>query len=476
MPGHKRQPSGFIDPYRMDITEIDGFDNLHRAEGILKEAQQRAAQLYGARESFFLVNGSTCGILAAVCAAVKRGGRILMARNSHKAVYHAALIGGIETDYLYPVITGNDLQGQITPGQVQDALAGDGEYQAVIITSPTFEGVISDVAGIAAVCHAKGIPLIVDSAHGAHLGLGHAGAWGGCPVHAVSAGAWGGFPAHAVSAGADAVIMSLHKTLPSPTQTALLHLASERIAPERIAQYLNIFETSSPSYLLMAGMDACIRMLFEEGEERFGKYRALLDGFYRSAADLRHLHVMRAEDLLPEEAFAWDDSKIVVFSKEDGETLSQTLLKRHKLQMEMASGGYVLGMTGIMDTAEGFDRLSKALHEIDAEADCRAGQERLWDGPLSPRGFIAQMYAPNDRRLPLWKAQELPSEDAAFSEAQGRICADFIALYPPGIPLIVPGEVISREFLERITVCTRLGLRMECGSDLSAGRIKIVSC
>ena len=573
MPGHKRQPSGFIDPYRMDITEIDGFDNLHHAEGILQEAQQRAAELYGARRSFYLVNGSTRGILAAICAAAGRGGRILMARNCHKAVYHALIISGAEADDIYPIITRSDLQGQITPRQVQDALGSGKEYQAVVITSPTYEGVISDVAGIAAVCHAKGIPLIVDSAHGAHLGLGCGGAassarseerkdrgaaeddpagekitsksaaeCGGksgsrsaeaCGTKsgraAGNAGGWGGFPAHAVSAGADAVIMSLHKTLPSPTQTALLHLNSDRIAESRIRQYLSVFETSSPSYLLMAGMDACIRMLAEEGEERFARYRERLRSFYRSVGDLRRLHVMRAEDFPREEAFAWDDSKILVFSEESGAQLSRMLLKRYRLQMEMASGRYVLGMTSMMDTEEGFARLSEALHEIDAgmcrraEADAAgnargrqdvtgnacgkqdaAGNARgkrdaagnahggqdvtgnacgKQDAAGDARGkrdvtegFVARMYAGSERRLPIRRASELPSAEVDFSEAEGKICAEFIALYPPGIPLIVPGEVISREFLERITLCVRMGLQMESRSDLSSRRITIVYC
>ncbi len=543
MPGHKRQPSGFIDPYRMDITEIDGFDNLHHAEGILKEAQQRAARLYGAERSFYLVNGSTCGILAAICAAAGRGGRILMARNCHKAVYHALIISGAEADDIYPIITRSDLQGQITPRQVQDALGSGKEYQAVVITSPTYEGVISDVAGIAAVCHAQGIPLIVDSAHGAHLGFGcgsagpsarsgeqkDRGAAEGGPAGektilqsaaecggksglrsaeacgtksgraAGDTGGWGGFPAHAVSAGADVVIMSLHKTLPAPTQTALLHLSSDRIAESRIRQYLSVFETSSPSYLLMAGMDACIRMLSEEGEERFARYRERLRSFYRSVGDLHRLHVMRAEDLSREEAFAWDDSKIVVFSEGNGAELSRMLLKRYRLQMEMASGRYLLGMTSMMDTEEGFARLSEALHEIDAgmcrsaETDAAGDARGKQDVTKNARGkqdvtknargkqdvtegFVARMYAGSERSLPIWRASELPSAEVDFSEAEGKICAEFIALYPPGIPLIVPGEVISREFLERITLCVRMGLQMESRSDLSGRRITIVYC
>jgi arginine decarboxylase len=184
MPGHKRKVDWISDVYDIDITEIDGFDNLHHAEGILKEAQQRAADLYGSKHCYYLVNGSTCGILASICAAVGKRGKILVARNSHKAVYHALFLSELVAEYLYPAVTECGIQGQITPQQVEDALKSDQEIAAVVITSPTYEGIISDIEGIAGIVHAYGIPLIVDSAHGAHLGFGgefpENATWGGC--------------------------------------------------------------------------------------------------------------------------------------------------------------------------------------------------------------------------------------------------------------------------------------------------------
>lgn len=472
MPGHKRQPLSFPNPYTADITEIDGFDNLHHAEGILKEAQERAAAVYGSKRCYYLVNGSTCGLLAAICAAAGRGDKVLVARGSHKAVYHALAIQGLNVEYLYPVITGNDLQGQVTPEQVEDALKEHPDIRAVIITSPTYEGIISDIAGIAECTHAHDVPLIVDEAHGAHLGFG------------------GGFPENAVRLGADAVIMSLHKTLPSFTQTALLHLTSDRIAPERIERYLGIFETSSPSYLFMAGMDACVRMIAEEGERLFADYRKRLDAFYQKTADLKYLHIMKREDLTPEEAYGWDDSKLVIFAKRLGKTkitnvkcnvessmcagagtmLHERLLHDYHLQMEMMSADYVLGMTSIMDTDEGFARLSAALHEIDLEL---AGGIEAVSTPCE-QGFTAQMYRSNPREMQIYQAMELPYQEVSFAEAGGEMSADYVYLYPPGIPLIVPGEVITSEFLERIRECIRYGLRVEGQANLSAERIKIV--
>lgn len=178
MPGHKRQLKGDIlnDVSQIDITEIDGFDNLHDPKGIIREAQQRASVLYGAQESFFLVNGSTCGILSAIASCVPRGGWLMMARNCHKSVYHAALLGGLKTVYLYPPMEKNfSFCGGLDAEYIKKEL--DAFYEmhpgekvhAVIITSPTYEGVMSDVKAIADFLHTRQIPLIVDEAHGAHL-------------------------------------------------------------------------------------------------------------------------------------------------------------------------------------------------------------------------------------------------------------------------------------------------------------------
>ena len=215
MPGHKRAFLPFANPYAIDITEIEGFDNLHHATGILQEAQQKAADLYGAKKTYYLVNGSTCGLLAAISAAVPRGEKILMARNCHKAVYHAMYLRQLVPVYLYPEDTAYGIQGQVTPQMVRKQLKQTPDIRAVVITSPTYDGVVSDIKNIADTVHAYGIPLIVDEAHGAHFGFSQE------------------FPENATRLGADAVIMSVHKTLPAFTQTALLHLCSDRIAEKK---------------------------------------------------------------------------------------------------------------------------------------------------------------------------------------------------------------------------------------------------
>lgn len=452
MPGHKRRALPFPNPYTIDITEIDGFDNLHHAEGLIREAEERAAKLYGADRSYYLVNGSTCGLLAAICAAARRGDKVLAARNCHKAVYHAVSMQGLAVEFLYPAITRGDLQGQITAAQVEEALTKHPDIAVVILTSPTYEGIVSDVAAIAACCHAHGAALIVDEAHGAHFGFG------------------AGFPENAVRLGADAVIMSLHKTLPSFTQTALLHCNGTRIDPGRVARYLGVYETSSPSYLFMAGMDACIDLIREQGAELFAEYRRRLDAFYRDTADLTQLHVMRREDLCKEEAYDWDDSKLMIYAGTmGGEALHQELLGHYHLQMEMVSADYVLGMTSLMDTDEGMRRLVTALHEIDEK-----NRKPDLGGEVPEAGFTARMYRENPRRMQIYQALDLPYREVPFDEAVGKMAADYVYLYPPGIPLIVPGEVITEEFIRHIRECRERKLNVEGQGNPAPGRIKIV--
>lgn len=452
MPGHKRRPIDFPNPYTIDITEIDGFDNLHHAEEILRDAQQRAAELYGAKRSFYLVNGSTCGLLAAICAAAPKKSRILVARNSHKAVYHGIFLNEYDAVYLYPEVADIGIQGQITADAVEEKLTLYPDIAAVVITSPTYDGVVSDIRSIAETVHRRGIPLIVDEAHGAHFGFG------------------GGFPENAVKLGADVVIVSLHKTLPSFTQTALLHVCSDRIKEKDIAKYLGIFETSSPSYIFMAGMEKCIRMVKDEGQELFSNYRKLLDDFYAKAGKLAHIHVLSKADLSECESYAFDDGKILMFPAPDylnGKELYDMLLSEYRLQMEMVTDKYVVAMTSIMDTQEGFDRLIHALYDIDQKLEQKKNRKSA--GKLESRS----VYTENKKVMQMRDAEDAPQQEIPLEESVGKVSAGFVFLYPPGIPIIVPGEKISGKFVKDMKQCIQLGLDVEGLSP--DGRITIVN-
>lgn len=423
MPGHKRNADAF--PWLallggdLDITEIGGFDNLNQPEGLFRELETRAAALWGAGESICLVNGSTGGVLTAVRAALERGGALLMARGSHKSVYHAAEIVGAEVHYIVPQtdpVFG--VWGSVTPEEVAKALDAHPGVRLVAITSPTYEGVISDVRGIAEACHARGAALFVDEAHGAHLGFG-------------------GFPESAVRCGADLVVQSLHKTLPCLTQTAVLHVNGGRVDPADVRRNAAMFQSSSPSYLLSASIDGCVNYLEQEGAAAAERWRGLLKEFYESVRDLQNLQVLEDEKCF----FARDPSKLVVSAAGtdlDGAGLMALLREQFHIELEMAHGNYVVAMTGMGDTRESLRRFSQALHEIDKSC-------RKTETPAKPREFILP-----EKRLSIHEAITAAGRFCPVAEAVGKVSGEYVWAYPPGTPLLVPGEVLDAQTVQAV--------------------------
>ncbi len=529
MPGHKRQVQDDWRPEELDITEISGFDDLHHADGILAEAQERMARVFGLGDgtepgisgspclesadsvtaglpsggprfsSYFLVNGSTAGILAAISAAAKSGETVLAARNCHKAVYHGIYLRQLRAEYVWPMETGEGIQGSIDPAEVEAWFSGtaaeSGEKaSAVIITSPTYDGVVSDIAAIAEIAHRHGAALIVDEAHGAHFGFSK------------------GFPQKAIALGADYVIESLHKTLPAFTQSAVIHAAESAYADrERLEFFLQLYQTSSPSYLLMAGMDRCSRILAEQGEELFAAYEKRLDHFYWETAGLQNICILPCGPA--KGIFDRDPSKILIRvqnaasvyegkiiadpgrsraedgSKEAapcsgrniaGAELFAVLRDRFGLELEMAAGRWATALTSIMDTDEGFERLLHAVRTLDAEF-CR-GAKAAASGDIgsevsgrrsgmvsAENGFeasaepaveknaaangkadlesgsddpAADIYQKTEAAMTIFEAAEAAHTWVPLPEAAGRISGGFVYLYPPGIPILAPGERI----------------------------------
>lgn len=451
MPGHKRRLQLPADAYHMDITEIDGFDNLHHAQGILRDEQRKYAEYIGVRRSFFLVNGSSCGILAALSAAVQKRSRVLIARNSHKAAYHALDLRELDAHYCYPVISEHDIQGAIRPADIAHALETDPAIRAVYLTSPTYDGVVSDISAIADIAHSYDLPLIVDEAHGAHFGL-----------HPCC-------PRSATACGADVVIQSVHKTLPAFTQSALLHVCSDRIAEDELERFLDIYESSSPSYILMAGMSRLVPFLQENGERLFRELDDNLKWFYENSRRLHHLHVLQKEDFDSGCAYTRDQSKILISTRDcriNGKQLYDMLLSRYHLQMEMCSGEYVTALCSLMDTREGFERLWNALEEIDAQLEPARGAEG---------GFVARIYRERESVCTIAEAMDHPHRERVdWVNAAGRVSGEYVYLYPPGIPILVPGERIDVSFVTDMQELKVRGLEVEGLRDKEASYIEVL--
>lgn len=445
MPGHKRNSAflGYHLPYRIDITEIDGFDNLHNANGIIKNAMEKAQKLYESEHSFLLVNGSTCGILAAILCATHYGDEIIIARNCHKSVYNGCVLNGLTVHYIYPPVDrSTGVNGSITTESVLAALGEFPKAKAIVLTSPTYEGVISDILSIAEIAHSRNIPVIVDSAHGAHLRF--CGYGGKDPVQN----------------GADIVISSLHKTLPSLTQTALANVNGTLVDPFEYQKQLAVFETSSPSYILMASIDQCFDILINGAEHLFKCYEENLNHFSERIKSLKNLTVLcyGNDSLKKHNFFSFDYGKIVISTGStsiNGVVLSQILREKYKIEVEMSYSHYALAMTSICDSKENFDRLAEALIEIDGNITKTTGNFEFPPVPILINSGCTYNSLLNKGEL------------RQLKKAVGRVSLDYVFAYPPGIPLIVPGEIINESFIDYICTLKENGVNVQCTGSVN---------
>lgn len=415
MPGHKRNTEAF--PWlsgmaERDITEIEGFDNLNDPEEGFAAMERTAAGLWGADASIALVNGSTLGILASVLSVLEGGGELLMCRASHRSVYHAAQLAGARTRYLAPArdpVWGVPLS--VTPEAVAEALDRYPDVRLVCVTSPTYEGVLSDTAAIARVCHERGVPLLVDEAHGAHLGFG-------------------GFPKSSVTGMADLVVQSLHKTLPSLTQTALLHVNRGLVEPERVRRAVSMLQTSSPSYPLSTSIERCVEYMSLHGDQAAARWLAALSAFRIGAEKLQNIRLFTGG----ENVFALDPSKLLLMGDQ---SLGEALRRDYKIEPEYTRGPLTLCMTGLGDTGETLSTLLDALTAL----DCRLP-------PASPAPLPA--HALPEQVMPIHDAIRAPGRLLPLREALGRVSGEYAWLYPPGVPCLVPGELVDEGVLETL--------------------------
>ena len=479
MPGHKRRTGpeesfmnsctdSFTNPFAVDITEIEGFDNLHHPEGILRDSMKWAADVYGADQTYYMINGSTGGILAAVCGSVPRGGRILVSRNCHKSVYHGICLNQLKTSYVYPQeIEGLGIQGGITAEDVDRMLNRYMDTQAVLIVCPTYDGIVSDIEAIARIVHRAGLPLIVDEAHGAHFRYDAM------------------FPVSALDLGADVVIQSVHKTLPSLTQTALLHIKCNRpdggcyADRERIDRYIHMVQSSSPSYVLMASIENSIYQMEQTDMAPYGKQ---LHKLRRRLGQMRHLRLADTGLIGQAGIRDLDISKIVVSTRGtclypavDGLTgftgahLDDILRREYHLEMEMCGADYVTAITTVMDSGEGLERLGDALTRIDSQLT-DAGYKP--DGRSGNQKSVYSMRC--DTAMSMGEAMEEKMASVGLEDSAGCISGEFVYIYPPGIPIVAPGEWISRPILEVILEYRDKGLPVQGPADQSLRTIRVV--
>lgn len=386
-----------------DLPSLPETDNWFHPRGCIEEAQQLAAELYGAEQTYYLAHGSTIGVQAMVLATVNPGEKVLLSRASHVSLFNALVLSGAVPVYLPQ--QWHPAAGPLpsAPGEVADALAGDPGIRAVFVTSPTYYGLTAPIADLAAVCHAAGVPLLVDEAHGAHLEF--------LP---------GGRALTAVRNGADAVVQSAHKTLGSLVGTAQLHRPpGSAIAPDRLQSALNLLQSTSASYLLLASIDVTRRGLARDGYRRFAEAAA-------HACRLRE--ALQAAGVFCLTRAGQDPLRLTVAAGAGAFEAERRLMVEHGILDEFCDGANLVFVLTPDDSADEYDRLVKALVSLPRDGDPRAPVVIVPPLALTPREAFSRGRV------------SIPTAVAA-----GRICAERITLYPPGIPLILPGELVTAE-------------------------------
>ena len=433
MPGHKGSAiyrkfgyTEFLEKMMdCDITEIIGADNLFQTEGILKAAQEEYAKLYGVKRAYMLVNGTSGGVIAAIMASVPKGGKLVMARNSHKAIYNALLLADIQPVYAYPeMIEEYGISGEITAEEITRCLDENPDASAVILPSPNYYGICSDIRKIAEIVHSRGKILIVDQAHGAHLKF-----FSDC--------GFSDMPQSAEEQGADIAVNSIHKTLASFTQSAALTFNSDLLDHYTLEDKLQMIQSTSPSYILMGSLDINADIIKNHKEEVFTAWHDALAYFYAEAENISGLAVIRDAKL--------DFTKINLDMSAYGLSGAELehLLMEKGIYAELTTGNILMCMTGIGNTKEHMDRLLAALKEIAASHPLVEGKKQTPPAVLEARFELCAVPA---------KKERIPLEMGA-----GRICASSIIPYPPGIPFICPGERITEEVITYIAALREAG-------------------
>jgi arginine/lysine/ornithine decarboxylase len=451
MPGHKHNGRSFEELeiirenlYGMDNTEVEGLDNLHIPEGIILEAEMRASRAFKSHRSFFLVNGSTSGIYSMILGVTRPGDKILVQRNCHRSIHMACLMGDLKTSYINPtVLDGFNAAVSLNINNAIEVMDNNRDARALVITYPTYYGTCSNLKKIIGEAHKRGMLVLVDEAHGAHF-----------PFHE-------GLPKSAMELGADLSVMSLHKSTPALTQASLLN-ASDRVNLEGVKFMMRLFQSTSPSYVLMASLDASRNIMetrgkellsdllentkwFREGIKNLGAYEVLDEGFKGKA------HI---EDI--------DLTKLVIKSQLGGRELDMILRRDYGIQVEMSDLYNIALIGSVGDTRESYEKLLNALVDISRS---HRGYNIIEESLKMPSFSQA---------LSMREAYYRPRRRVKFLEAEGLVSSEMIAPYPPGIPAILPGEVITYDIIEYTKKIKEKNIPLNGIEDSSAEYIYVV--
>lgn len=456
MPGHTRgkgAPPELLEffgknVYLADLTEVEGLDYLHKPTGILKEAQELAADAFGADYSFFLVNGSTVGVIAMMLASVKPKEKLILQRNSHRSAIAGLILGQIE-----PIFIQSNLNSEfgiftgITPEDLKKCILKNPDVKAVLLTSPNYYGMASDLEGLISIARENKLTVLVDEAHGVHFHF-----------HPE-------LPRSAVDLRADMVVQSIHKTLPSFTQTSILHLNEDKIEKERLQTLLAYLQTSSPSYLFMASIDAVRSYIALSGKSIIEKEIELANLARNEIKKFKYIKSFGKKDIIGKYGvYDFDLTKLTVSMKDTGYSGFETetiLNSKFNIEIELSDINNILCFITVGSNVSDIKKFTYALNYFENNRK-----------PMTNEIYVELPSIPPLKMLPSSTFSKIPTL-LPFKESIGFISYDVICPYPPGIPIVVPGEEITEEVVEFVS-----NLR-EKGADIQGltqdGKAKVVN-
>ena len=425
--------------YSMDTTEIPGTDNLHSPEGIIKESQERASEVFKSDETYFLINGSTCGIQAAIMALCPPKSKIIANRDCHQSVINACILGDIDPVYINSEV---DKDTNILKGiNIDDAIKvidSNLDAKAIILTYPTYYGMTYDLKRVCDYAHSKDIAVIVDEAHGAHLGLSEE------------------LPKTALEEGADIVIQSTHKTLPSFTQSSMIHIQGDRVNKEQLLSILKIIESSSPSYMLMASLEIAVDIYNKYGTKLMNELLNNIDKLKNSFKENNSI-----------EFYDTDDKTKIFISTINmgliGYELETILREEYNIQVELSNYYGSLLICTIGNDNDDFKSLETALNEILEKYRSNKNIEKI----EYPNNIPVKKLTPRE-------AFYKEKKSVKIYESVGIIFGEYIIPYPPGISLTSPGEIITNEIIDYMLFCKEKGMNVSGLKDSNLGQIQII--
>ncbi|WP_338432394.1 aminotransferase class I/II-fold pyridoxal phosphate-dependent enzyme [Clostridium tyrobutyricum] len=458
VPGHKKgvgadaEFKAFIgeNPFKIDVTVFKSVDSLHHPTGPIKRAQELAADAYGSDAAFFSIHGTSGAIQAMIMSVVNSGDKIIIPRNVHKSVTAGIILSGAIPVYMQPKLDKRvGIAHGVTPETVAKSLEENSDAKAVLIINPTYYGVAADIKKIATIVHSYDIPLIVDEAHGPHLSFNKK------------------LPLSSMDAGSDMCCQSTHKIIGALTQASLLHVNSERVDVHRVQQVLSLLQTTSPSYILMASLDCARRQIAINGKELLDKAIDLANYVRCEINKISGLYCFGEELLGNSGVYSLDPTKITITCRDLGITgydLDMILSNKYHIQMELSDIYNVLAVGSFGDTRENMDALINALKEISREYfGNNTKKSDFLDVPDIPR----QIKIPRD-------AFNAKKKAVSLKNSVGMISGEFLMAYPPGIPVLCPGEEITKDIVDYVKQLKEAGLYVQGTEDPEVEYIKVV--